>query len=121
MSQTDARWRWKTAYTLEKSATEIFCMATRKRKGMWIKNTHTKPVEIEMATRTVQLEGGQQLLISAEEVRDVTLRAKLQVRAVSIVRPSSDEEEEALVRELTGEGPAVTAPTEHIPDPPEEQ
>ena len=95
-------------------------MATRKRKGMWIKNTHPKSVQIEMVTRTVQLGMGEQLLVSAEEVKDATLRAHLQVRAVSIVRPSTEEEEEALRRELTGQGPAPAAPQEHIPDPPEE-
>ena len=91
-------------------------MATRKRKGMWIKNSHTKPVEIEMSTRKVQLAPGQKLLISAEEVRDSTLRAKLQVRAISIVRPSTDDEEEALKKELSGEGPPVEPPGDDGPD-----
>ena len=77
-------------------------MALRKRKGMWIKNTHASPVVIEMKTRTLQLGTGEELLVTAEEVLDSTLRAHLQVRAVSIVRPSTDEEEEALLRELTG-------------------
>ena len=77
-------------------------MALRKRKGMWIKNTHARPVVIEMKTRTLQLDSGEELLVTAEEVLDSTLRAHLQVRAVSIVRPSKDEEEEALQRELTG-------------------
>ncbi|MBO6575491.1 MAG: hypothetical protein JJ896_10850 [Rhodothermales bacterium] len=94
-------------------------MATRKRKGMWIKNSSTKPVAIEMATRKVSLSPGQKLLISAEEVRDTTLRANLQVRAISIVRPSSDEEEEALQRYLAGDGPEVAAPEEDVPDPEE--
>lgn len=69
---------------------------------MWIKNTHARPVVIEMKTRTLQLGSGEELLVSAEEVLDATLRAHLQVRAVSIVRPSTDEEEEALLRELSG-------------------
>lgn len=77
-------------------------MALRKRKGMWIKNTHPSPVVIEMKTRTLQLGTGEELLVTAEEVLDSTLRAHLQIRAVSIVRPSTDEEEEDLLRELTG-------------------
>lgn len=87
---------------------------------MWIKNSHTKPVDIEMATRTVQLVPGEKLLLSAEEVRDTTLRANLQVRAVSIVRPSTDEEEEALAQHLRGEGPAVVAPADRLQDAPED-
>ena len=95
-------------------------MATRKRKGMWIKNSHVKPVEIEMATRTVQLDSGEKLLLSAEEVRDTTLRANLQVRAISIVRPSTDEEEEALALHLRGEGPPVDIPPDRLQDAPED-
>ena len=94
-------------------------MATRKRKGMWIKNSHTKPVDIEMATRRVQLGPGEKTLVSAEEVRDATLRAHLQIRAVSIVRPSTDEEEEALHRQLAGDGPEIIPPDEEVPDPEE--
>ena len=95
-------------------------MATRKRKGMWIKNSHVKPVEIEMATRSVQLGPGQKLLLSAEEVQDSALRSRLQVRAVSIVRPATDAEEEALKAARAGEGPEVSEPTDYIPDPPDE-
>ncbi|WP_228350633.1 hypothetical protein [Rhodocaloribacter litoris] len=75
-------------------------MATRKRKGMLIKNTNPRPVVIEMATRTLRLGPGEEKLITAEEVRDAELREKLQVRAVSIVRPAEPQEEEALLREL---------------------
>lgn len=95
-------------------------MATRKRKGMWIKNSHTKPVDIEMATRKVQLAPGEKLLLSAEEVRDSALRAKLQVRAVSIVRPSTDGEEEALGLFLRGEGPPLDPPADRLQDAPED-
>lgn len=69
---------------------------------MWIKNTHIRPVVIEMKTRTLQLEPGNEVVVTAEEVLDATLRANLQIRSVSIVRPSTDEEEEALLRELAG-------------------
>lgn len=69
---------------------------------MWIKNTHARPVVIEMKTRTLQLGSGEEKLLTAEEVLDSTLRAHLQVRAISIVRPSTDDEEEALQKELSG-------------------
>jgi hypothetical protein len=68
-------------------------MATRKRKGMLIKNTNAYSVEIAMNTRTIQLGPGEQELLTAEEVLDPELRAKLQIRAISIVRPATDEEE----------------------------
>ncbi|WP_457651376.1 hypothetical protein [Rhodocaloribacter sp.] len=77
-------------------------MTTRKRKGMLIKNTNPRPVEIAMATRTLLLKPGEEQLITADEVRDAVLREKLQVRAVSIVRPAAEEEEAALLRELAG-------------------
>ena len=74
----------------------------KKRRGMFIKNTNTRPVEIAMATRTIRLDPGQERLITAEEVRDATLREHLQVRAINIVRPATEEEEDALERELGG-------------------
>ncbi len=76
----------------------------KKRRGMIIKNANTRPVEIAMATRTIRLEPGQEEVISAEEVRDAVLREHLQVRAISIVRPTTEEEEEALRRILNGNG-----------------
>ncbi len=68
-------------------------MATRKRKGMLIKNTNTYSVEIAMKTRDIQLGPGDEALLTAAEVLDPELRAKLQIRAVSIVRPATAEEE----------------------------
>ena len=76
----------------------------KKRRGMIIKNANTQPVEIAMATRTIRLEPGQEQLISADEVRDTVLREHLQVRAINIVRPATDEEEEELRRILNGNG-----------------
>jgi len=78
-------------------------MATRKRKGMLIKNTNTRPFTIEMASRTIVLEPGSVEMLTAEEVKDTRLREFLQVRAVSIVRPTTDEEEAALQARLAGE------------------
>ena len=74
-------------------------MATRQRRGMIIKNTHLKPVEIKMKTRTIVVEPGQEMLLTAEEVRDPVLREHLQVRSVSIVRPSTEEEEQEFRKE----------------------
>lgn len=78
-------------------------MTTRKRKGLLIKNTNAQPVTIEMKTRTIVLHNGDEALVTAEEVRDDALRLLLQVRGVSIVRPSTDEEEDALRQQLAGE------------------
>ncbi|MDQ7041499.1 MAG: hypothetical protein Q9M35_11230 [Rhodothermus sp.] len=75
-------------------------MASRKRRGMIIKNTNDVPVEIPMNTRTIQLKPGEEALVTAEEVRDPVLREKLQVRAVSIVRPTTEQEEEMLRQQL---------------------
>lgn len=76
-------------------------MTLRKRKGMLIKNTNLSLVVIEMTTRTITLAPGDEELITAEEVLDETLRDYLQVRGVSIVRPTSDEEEAELRERLS--------------------
>lgn len=76
-------------------------MTLRKRKGMLIKNTNTNLVVIEMTTRTITLAPGDEELVTAEEVLDETLRDYLQVRGVSIVRPTSDEEEAELRERLS--------------------
>ncbi len=76
---------------------------SKQRRGMVIKNTNTRPVDIAMKTRPLRLNPGEEKPITAEEVRDSDLREKLQVRAISIVRPTTIEEEEALVRELEAE------------------
>ena len=75
----------------------------RKRKGMLIKNTNTTAVTIKMSNRTILLGPGEEELLTAEEVLDEDLRAKLQVRAVSIVRPATDEEEGVASSDLTGD------------------
>ncbi len=56
-----------------------------------------------MATRQLTVHPGQERMITAEEVRDPTLRQSLQIRAISIVRPATEEEEIALRQELEGD------------------
>ncbi len=77
-------------------------MAT-KRRGMLVKNTSERPVAIEMNTRVLQLGPGEERLITSDEVRDPALRESLQIRSVSIVRPSTLEEEQSLRRLLEEE------------------
>ena len=77
---------------------------TSKRRGMLIKNTNDRPVEIPMARRSITLHPGEEQFITAEEVRDPSLREKLQVRGVSIVRPSTDDEEASLRERLAQTG-----------------
>lgn len=74
-----------------------------KRRGMLIKNTNDRPVEIRMSTRTLQLNPGEEKFITSEEVRDNVLRESLQVRSVSIVRPATPEEEAELKKRLETE------------------
>lgn len=78
-------------------------MSTRKRKGLLIKNTNTQPVTLAMKTRTIVLNNGDEALVTAEEVKDEALRLLLQVRGVNIVRPSTDEEEDALRQQLANQ------------------
>ncbi|MDA0683912.1 MAG: hypothetical protein O2797_05785 [Bacteroidetes bacterium] len=78
------------------SGDTLTVMSNRKRKGMLIKNTNFQTVTINMATRTISLDPGEEELVTAEEVLDTELRDFLQVRGVSIVRPALDDEEEEL-------------------------
>lgn len=71
-----------------------------KRRGMLIKNTDDRPVTIRMSRRVITLAPGEEQFITSEEVRDPALRDKLQVRGISIVRPSTDEEEQDLREQL---------------------
>ena len=73
---------------------------SRKRKGMVIKNTDERTVEVKLATRSLVIKPGAEYPITADEVKDAVLREKLQVRAISIVRPTTDAEEDALQRLL---------------------
>ncbi len=73
---------------------------SRKRKGMVIKNTDDRTVEVNLATRSLVIKPGEEYPITADEVKDPVLREKLQVRAISIVRPTTDDEEDAIQRLL---------------------
>ncbi len=71
---------------------------------MLIKNTNATSVEVVMQTRTISLAPGDEALVTAEEVQDSGLRDHLQVRGVSIVRPSTEEEETELKQALAAAG-----------------
>ncbi len=79
-------------------------MATPVRRGMIIKNANSRPVEIGMISRSITLLPGESTMITAEEVRDPAVRKNLQVRAISIVRPVTKEEEKAFRKELEEAG-----------------
>lgn len=78
----------------------------KRRRGMIIKNTNVRAVEIAMGSRTLRLDPGTEEAVTAEEVRDATLREYLQVRAISIVRPTTEAEEQALLERLESDQPA---------------
>jgi DNA-directed RNA polymerase subunit K/omega len=75
-------------------------MADRERRGMLITNNGADEVRVDMASRTLRLGPGEETLITPEEVRDPTLRRALQERSISIVRPATAEEENALQERL---------------------
>jgi hypothetical protein len=65
---------------------------------MVIKNSHDKPVEIHLASRVIVVHPGEEVPVSAEEVKDPVLRESLQEREISIVRPTTEAEEDVLQR-----------------------
>jgi hypothetical protein len=67
---------------------------------MLIKNTGTETVSVSLASRMISLDGGEEKFITPEEVRDPTLREALQKRTISIVRPATSAEDEALQERL---------------------
>jgi DNA-directed RNA polymerase subunit K/omega len=75
-------------------------MADRKRRGMLITNNGTDDVEVVMASRTLTIPAGEEVFITPEEVRDPTLREALQERSIAIVRPATQDEDEALRRRI---------------------
>ncbi len=77
-----------------------------KRRGMLIKNTNDRPVTIDLAHRKLTLTPGEERFVTAEEVREASLRESLQMRSVSIVRPTTLEEEAAIKKAVeAGENP----------------
>lgn len=63
---------------------------------MLIKNSGTQSVRIAMASRSIELQPGEEQFITPEEVLDPKLREALQIREISIVRPATTEEDVAL-------------------------
>ncbi len=75
-------------------------MNDRIRRGMWIKNNGTETVTVSLSSRELQLGPGEEKLITPEEVRDSSMRTALQERSIAIVRPATEDEEEALQERL---------------------
>lgn len=71
-------------------------MADRERRGMLITNNGTDEVTVSMASRTLTIGAGDEEFITPEEVRDPILREALQERSIAIVRPATQEEDDAL-------------------------
>jgi hypothetical protein len=70
---------------------------------MLIKNLSEQSLTIRMATRKLELDAGEEIAVTAEEVRDAVLRDHLQVRTIAVVRPTTAEENDDLERVLAGE------------------
>lgn len=70
------------------------------RRGMLIKNVAERPLSIRLRSRVVKMVAEEEVLITAEEVRDSILRENLQIRTIAIVRPATEEEGDILAREL---------------------
>lgn len=75
-------------------------MTDRIRRGMLIKNNGSTPVEVSMASRNLHIDPGEEKFITPDEVQDETLREALQERSISIVRPATPAEDEALQERL---------------------
>lgn len=67
---------------------------------MLIKNLGEHPLTIRMSTRKLELGAGEEVAVTAEEVRDTVLREHLQVRTIAVVRPTTADENEQLERDL---------------------
>ena len=61
---------------------------------MIIKNVVERPLALKLDTRVVSMEPGEEVAVTAVEVRDVVLRENLQIRTIAIVRPATIEEGE---------------------------
>ncbi|MEM6326098.1 MAG: hypothetical protein AAF791_03175 [Bacteroidota bacterium] len=62
------------------------------RRGMIIKNVTEALLTVRLRSRTFALESQEETVVTAEEVRDRTLRDHLQRRTLAVVRPATDEE-----------------------------
>jgi hypothetical protein len=69
----------------------------RQRRGMLLKNVTEYELDIELSTRTLHFEAGEEHLITPAEVLDEGLRDHLQMRTVAVVRPTTVEEENTLL------------------------
>jgi len=78
-------------------------MADRERRGMLIKNNGNEAVHVDLASRSLRLRAGEERFLTPSEVRDPSLRRALQERSISIVRPATRTEEEALQERLDQE------------------
>lgn len=67
---------------------------------MWIKNTGNDNAQVAMTSRDIRLGPGEEKLLTPEEVRDDALRRALQERSIAIVRPATEEEDDALQERL---------------------
>lgn len=75
-------------------------MADRERRGMLIKNNGDEAVRVDLSSRELRVRAGEERLITPGEVREDALRRALQERSLSIVRPATRAEEEALQERL---------------------
>jgi hypothetical protein len=80
-------------------------MADRDRRGMLITNNGSEEVRVSLASRMLRIGPGEEAFITPEEVRDPALRAALQERSIAIVRPATQDEDDAL-QERLGNDPA---------------
>lgn len=78
-------------------------MSDRERRGMLIKNNGTETVRVSMSSRLLRLDPGEEKFITPDEVQDPMLREALQERSISIVRPATPAEDEALRERLDEE------------------
>lgn len=72
----------------------------RQRRGMLIKNLTEQPLEIRLQHRVLEMEAGEEVVVTPVEVRDEALRDHLQLRTIAVVRPSTIEEEAVLLKIL---------------------
>jgi len=78
-------------------------MADRQRRGMLIKNSGDDTVRVDLSSRELRVQAGEERFITPSEVRDASLRRALQERSLSIVRPATRAEEEVLQERLDQE------------------